>query len=52
MVIRTNGIPFDLTLNTPNYRTADAIAEGRRMVADLDGVRYHTRSTLIDALDS
>lgn len=51
-VIRTNGIPFDLTLNTPNQETAEAIAEGRRMVADSAGVGYHTRSTLIDALDS
>ena len=51
-VIRTNGIPFDLTLNTPNQETAEAIAEGRRMVADSTGVGYHTRSSLIDALDS
>lgn len=32
--IRTNGIPFDLKLGTPNAETVAAIEEGRRIARD------------------
>lgn len=32
--IRENGIPFNLSLNTPNKKTAQAIEEGKKILDD------------------
>lgn len=49
--IRTNGIPFELTLNTPNEVTARAIAEGRAIAADPSVKAYTNMDELRAALE-
>lgn len=51
IVIRENGIPFPLKLDTPGETTAAAIEEGRRIAAD-PNVRWYTSiEALRKALD-
>lgn len=50
--IRAGGIPFDVTLNTPNAITANAIAEGRRMMRDTSARGYRSMDELKAALDA
>lgn len=50
--IRSNGIPFELKLNTPNAITVKAIEEGRRIAADSDIKGYSNMKDLKDALES
>ncbi|MDR0846062.1 MAG: type II toxin-antitoxin system RelB/DinJ family antitoxin [Lactobacillales bacterium] len=49
--IRTNGIPFELKLNTPNAATIKAIEEGRRLANDPDATRYSNMEDLRAALE-
>ena len=49
--IRTNGIPFSLTLNEPNQTTIEAIEEGRRIARDPNVKGYHSIDELKVALD-
>ena len=49
--IRTNGIPFSLTLNEPNQTTIKAIEEGRRIARDPNVKGYHSIDELKAALD-
>ncbi|MEZ7577997.1 type II toxin-antitoxin system RelB/DinJ family antitoxin [Veillonella sp. 27098_8_77] len=49
--IRTNGIPFSLTLNEPNQTTIEAIEEGRRIARDPNVKGYHSIDELKAALD-
>ncbi|MGP1366826.1 MAG: type II toxin-antitoxin system RelB/DinJ family antitoxin [Schwartzia sp. (in: firmicutes)] len=50
--IRQNGMPFPLTLHTPNRITREAIAEGRRMAADPKAKGYRNMDELKAALES
>ncbi|MGP1586100.1 MAG: type II toxin-antitoxin system RelB/DinJ family antitoxin [Schwartzia sp. (in: firmicutes)] len=50
--IRQNGMPFPLTLHTPNRITREAIAEGRRMAADPKAKGYRDMDALRAALES
>ena len=50
-VIRENGIPFQLKLNTVNDVTAAAIEEGRRIAADSRVKGYSNMNDLKAALD-
>lgn len=50
--IRVNGIPFELTLNVLNEKTAAAIEEGRKLAHDKNAVGYHTMDELKAALDA
>ena len=49
--IRTNGIPFSLTLNEPNQTTIEAIEEGRCIARDPNVKGYHSIDELKAALD-
>jgi len=49
--IRTGGIPFEVKLNTPNEVTANAIAEGRRLMRDPAVKGYCSMDELKAALD-
>lgn len=49
--IRENGIPFEVTLNTPNQTTVDAIAEGRALAKDEAVEGYTSMDALRKALD-
>lgn len=49
--IRTNGIPFSLSLNDPNQTTIEAIEEGRRIARDPNVKGYHSIDELKAALD-
>lgn len=49
--IRENGIPFDLTLESPNYITEKAIEEGRKIAKDKSVKGYSSMDELIKALD-
>ena len=51
IVIRENGIPFPLKLDTPNETTAAAIEEGRRIAADPNVRGYTSIEALKKALD-
>ena len=51
IVIRENGIPFPLKLDTPNETTAAAIEEGRRIAADPNVRGYTSIEALRKALD-
>ena len=51
IVIRENGIPFPLKLDTPNEATAAAIEEGRRIAADPSVRGYTSIEALRKALD-
>ena len=50
--IRENGIPFVLTLNTPNAETAEAIEEGRRIAFDKNAKGCKSIDELKKALDA
>ena len=49
--IREHGIPFELKLDVPNEKTAAAIAEGKRLLADPSTPRYSSMDALKAALD-
>ena len=49
--IRENGIPFELTLNTPNSVTVAAIEEGKRIVCDESVKAYTDMEELKAALE-
>ncbi|MCD7905724.1 MAG: type II toxin-antitoxin system RelB/DinJ family antitoxin [Clostridiales bacterium] len=49
--IRTNGLPFEVCLDTPNEVTLSAIAEGRKMAADPNVKRYTNMADLRKALE-
>lgn len=49
--IRERGIPFELKLDVPNEKTATAIAEGKRLLADPSAPRYSSMDALKAALD-
>ena len=49
--IREHGIPFELKLDVPNEKTAAAIAEGKRLLADPSAPRYSSMDALKAALD-
>ena len=51
IVIRENGIPFPLKLDTPGETTAAAIKEGRRIAADPNVRGYTSIEALRKALD-
>ena len=51
IVIRENGIPYPLKLDTPNETTAAAIEEGRRIAADPNVRGYTSIEALRKALD-
>lgn len=51
-VIRENGIPFSLKLDTPNEMTAAAIEEGRRIASDRSVKGYTSMDDLRAALDA
>ncbi|MGN0163231.1 MAG: type II toxin-antitoxin system RelB/DinJ family antitoxin [Candidatus Ornithomonoglobus sp.] len=50
--IRSNGIPFDLKLDTPNSVTIAAIEEGRRLAMDTSVKGYNNMDDLKAALES
>ncbi|MBQ7516153.1 MAG: type II toxin-antitoxin system RelB/DinJ family antitoxin [Schwartzia sp.] len=50
--IRAHGIPFPLTLDTPNHVTKAAIEEGRRIAADPKAKGYTNMAELRTALES
>lgn len=49
--IRENGIPFELTLNTPNSVTMAAIEEGKRIACDESVKSYADMEELKAALE-
>ena len=49
--IRENGIPFALTLNSPNAETLEAIEEARRIAYDKNVKGYKSMEELKAALD-
>ncbi|MDR0885609.1 MAG: type II toxin-antitoxin system RelB/DinJ family antitoxin [Clostridiales Family XIII bacterium] len=49
--IRTNGIPFELKLSTPNAVTRKAIEEGRKLANDPNTQGYFSIDDLIAALE-
>ena len=49
--IRENGIPFELTLNTPNRVTLAAIEEGKRIACDESVKGYTDMEELKAALE-
>lgn len=49
--IRSNGIPFELKLNTPNDVTMAAIDEGRRIARDSEIRGYTSMKDLRSALE-
>ena len=49
--VRSNGIPFELKLNTPNEVTLAAIEEGRRIAKDSRVKGYANMDELRDALE-
>ncbi len=50
--IRSNGIPFELKLNTPNAVTMAAIEEGRKIANDANVNGYNNMEELKKALES
>jgi DNA-damage-inducible protein J len=50
--IRAHGIPFPLTLDTPNRETWAAIEEGRRLAKDPKAQGYSDMAELKAALES
>lgn len=50
-MIRQNGIPFDLQLETPNKTTIEAIKEGREIAKDKSIKGYENIKDLKQALD-
>lgn len=50
-IIREQGIPFSLKLDTPNQTTAAAIEEGRKLMKDPSTPRYSNMDDLKAALD-
>ena len=49
--IRSNGIPFELKLNTPNAVTVAAIEEGRKIATDTNVTGYRNMDDLKAALE-
>ena len=49
--IREHGIPFALKLEVPNEITAEAIEEGRKLMADPSAPRYSSMDELKEALE-
>ena len=49
--VREHGIPFELKLEVPNEITAEAIGEGRKLMADPSAPRYSSMDELKEALD-
>lgn len=50
--IRSNGIPFDLKIDTPNPVTVTAIEEGRKIAYDKSVKGYNNMEDLKSALES
>ena len=50
-VIRENGIPFDVKLNSPSETTAEAIREGRALALDKSAKGYNSMADLRAALE-
>ena len=49
-VIRTNGIPFELVIETPNAETIAALEESRRIAHDPDVKRFTNVDDLMASL--
>ena len=49
--VREHGIPFELKLEVPNEITAEAIEEGRKLMADPSAPRYSSMDELKEALE-
>ena len=49
-VIRTNGIPFELVIETPNAETIAAMEESRRIAPDPDVKRFTNVDDLMASL--
>ena len=49
--VREHGIPFELKLEVPNEITAEAIEEGRKLMADPSAPRYSSMDELREALE-
>lgn len=49
--IRSNGIPFNLTLNTPNSDTKEAMFEAERMAKDPNAKKYNNLDELFGEWD-
>lgn len=50
-VIRENGLPFDMHVETPNAETIAALEEGDRILKDPNRVSYKSVAELRAALD-
>ncbi len=48
--LRYNGMPFELTLDTPNSVTLSAFEEGDKMINDKNAPRYSTVEELFEDL--
>ena len=49
--VREHGIPFELNLEVPNDITAEAIGEGRKLMADPSAPRYSSMDELKETLE-
>ncbi|MBN2259818.1 MAG: type II toxin-antitoxin system RelB/DinJ family antitoxin [Clostridiales bacterium] len=49
--VREQRIPFDITLNTPNAQTVQAILESERMLNDASSKRFSSMVDLVEDLD-
>lgn len=49
--VREQRIPFDITLNTPNAQTVQAILESERMLNDASLKRFTSMAELVEDLD-
>lgn len=49
--IRSNGMPFELKLGTPNIKTIEAIEEGRKIAVDTSIQGYKSMEALKKALE-
>ena len=49
--VREHGIPFELKLEVPNEITAEAIGEGRKLMADPSAPRYSSMDELKETLE-
>ena len=50
--IRYQGLPFDVSLNTPNSVTLSALAEGDLLLSDKKAMRFSCVDDLFTELDS
>ena len=44
--VRQGGIPFEITLNTPNAETVAALVEARQMMSSSDTKKYNVEDAL------